>query len=111
MLYGRGAGKLPTASAVVADIIDVISAMDKESAPIEWVAATQADMADMSDYSCRRVFICRQGTSLPECAEIERSVCTDGVCAYLCKNAMSESDTAKLAEKLGDAFVCAYRVL
>lgn len=34
MFYGRGAGKLPTASAVVADVIDAV--LQEDNVPVEW---------------------------------------------------------------------------
>ena len=50
MFYGPGAGKLPTASAVVADMIDI---MEHTPAGIQapvWVDATSDDVMDFSDY-------------------------------------------------------------
>lgn len=35
MFYGSGAGKLPTASAVVADIVEIAKHLD-ENIPVEW---------------------------------------------------------------------------
>ena len=57
MFYGQGAGKLPTASAVVADIIDIVAHMDREGvrAP-KFTVATDADYADFSTYACRSCF-------------------------------------------------------
>jgi homoserine dehydrogenase len=54
MFYGAGAGKLPTASAVVADILDIVAHLTSESvrAPRFSVAA-DADYADMAAYACR----------------------------------------------------------
>ena len=49
MLYGSGAGKLPTASAVVADIIAITKNKDK-NIPFGWVNKKQA-VADMSETS------------------------------------------------------------
>ena len=49
MLYGSGAGKLPTASAVVADIIAITKNKDK-NIPFGWVNEKQA-VADMSETS------------------------------------------------------------
>jgi len=49
MLYGSGAGKLPTASAVVADIIAITKNKDK-NIPFGWVNEKQA-VADMSEKS------------------------------------------------------------
>ena len=50
MFYGPGAGKLPTASAVVADMIDI---MEHTPAGIQapvWVDATSQDVMDFSSY-------------------------------------------------------------
>ena len=57
MFYGPGAGKLPTASAVVADIIDIIANRDAEVKTIDWDAAAQSDLASFSAFECKRVFI------------------------------------------------------
>lgn len=45
MFYGSGAGKLPTASAVVADVVDIVRHKN-ENVPIEW----RAQKLELSDY-------------------------------------------------------------
>lgn len=45
MFYGRGAGKLPTASAVVADIIDIVKHKDK-NIRFEWSESTDGYLLD-----------------------------------------------------------------
>ena len=51
LFYGKGAGKLPTASAVVADIMDIVEKMSNEHAPIiSWENATDDDIADEDAY-------------------------------------------------------------
>jgi hypothetical protein len=58
LFYGKGAGKLPTASAVVADIMDIVEKMPNKNAPvIEWTDATNDDVADINDYLCKRCII------------------------------------------------------
>ncbi len=58
LFYGKGAGKLPTASAVVADIMDIIEKADAEHQPhIHWDNADITDIADINDYLCRRFVI------------------------------------------------------
>ena len=54
MFYGKGAGKLPTASAVVADIIDIVAHMGQDGVrtPVFEVASA-ADLADFGAYQCR----------------------------------------------------------
>ncbi|MBQ8339159.1 MAG: homoserine dehydrogenase [Clostridia bacterium] len=54
MFYGQGAGKLPTASAVVADIIDIVAHMHSDNVRTpKFTVATAADYADFSAYACR----------------------------------------------------------
>lgn len=58
LFYGKGAGKLPTASAVVADIMDIVEKMDNEQQPIiHWDNADTSDIADINDYLCQRCII------------------------------------------------------
>ncbi len=58
LFYGKGAGKLPTASAVVADIMDIVEKMSTGHARIiEWTDATDDDVADINDYLCARCII------------------------------------------------------
>ena len=109
MFYGPGAGKLPTASAVVADIIDVIAGRDAEVNPIVWEAAAACDMADFEEYSCRRMFIVKDSavaTSLPV-VEVREA---DGVYGVLTQE-MTEKDTTEAVAKLGNALLSVYRVL
>ena len=89
MFYGPGAGKLPTASAVVADIVDVIAKRDFAPAPLGWIAAEPKDLADFAEYTCKRLVIAK----------------TD---AYVTE-AMDETTAAKLAATEG--VIAVYRVL
>ena len=58
LFYGKGAGKLPTASAVVADIMDIVEKISNEQAPIiSWVDATDEDIANKNDYLAKRCII------------------------------------------------------
>lgn len=59
MFYGRGAGKLPTASAVVADLIDVWQTNPKDVKEVVWTAASPETVANLADYACRSLFIYR----------------------------------------------------
>ena len=101
MFYGPGAGKLPTASAVVADIVDVIANRNTASKPLGWVAANECDVADFSEFSCRRMVV----SSVP----LADGVSADGAYAYI-SEAMTESDADAL--KAGNSAILAiYRVL
>lgn len=54
--YGAGAGKLPTASAVVADIIDLAKSGARRGKPLTWEPANADDVAAISEFSARRVY-------------------------------------------------------
>ena len=100
MFYGPGAGKLPTASAVAADIVDVIAKRDFAPTPIGWTAAEKSDVADMSTYSCRRMVVTKEN--------VEGSVSADGFFAYV-TDAMTEVEAAALLND--SAVVAVYRTL
>ena len=52
LFYGKGAGKLPTASAVVADIMDIVEKMSNDPVPsISWINAKDTDIADPDSYT------------------------------------------------------------
>lgn len=58
LFYGKGAGKLPTASAVVADIIDIVEKMDNsKSAEIIWENAKSDDVASNEMHLASRCII------------------------------------------------------
>lgn len=57
MFYGPGAGKLPTASAVCADIVDIIAHMESGIKLPTFESANDSDIADFEKYSCRRMFV------------------------------------------------------
>ena len=107
MFYGPGAGKLPTASAVVADIIDIMSTKTEDAKKVEWVEADASSLADFSAHSAKRVFILND-TSNIELAE--KIAAIDGVYAILTAP-MSEAEVDSYKSKLGDKVLSVYRVL
>ncbi|MBQ9760858.1 MAG: homoserine dehydrogenase [Clostridia bacterium] len=66
LFYGAGAGKLPTASAVVADIIDILSNRANERKSPAWRIATADDVAPADKYVACRCFLIE---GCPRCAE------------------------------------------
>ena len=110
MFYGPGAGKLPTASAVVADIIDIIENRDNSPAPIKWSVADAGDIADLSEYSCRRVLVLDENISRDQLPDGVFTAC-DGRCGLLTDSAISEADMQELADKLGKSLISSYRAL
>ena len=106
MFYGPGAGKLPTASAVVADIIDIMSNKTDDVKSINWTDATQSDMADFDAYTCKRVFIFNGKAPINGV----RTVNAEGAVAVITA-AMSEADANQIKEKYADTLLSVYRVL
>lgn len=106
MFYGPGAGKLPTASAVVADIIDIIANRDADVKPIIWSAATADDMSSFDDYSCRRMFIFNSNADIPALpGAIVKAL--DGVYGVM-TDAMTEKEVASIT---CNGLLSVYRIL
>ena len=57
MFYGRGAGKLPTASAVVADIIDIAKSSVNDPCYPEITSAAVGEIADFNGYKCKNMLV------------------------------------------------------
>ena len=66
MFYGSGAGMLPTASAVVADIVEMAKHMDKHI-PIEW-SAEKLELVDYKDFEHK--FFVRTRAAVTEISEV-----------------------------------------
>lgn len=111
MFYGPGAGKLPTASAVVADIIDVIASRNASPKAIRWKSATEEDLLPFEEYACPRLFICRgDRTRLPAALSTDSVKETDGVCGVVTPP-MTETECTELTALLGEALLSVYRIL
>ena len=100
MFYGSGAGKLPTASAVVADIVDMVK-HNKTNVAIEW----KPEKAELLDYkeSQNRFFVRTVSDKalvkdvFGEVSYVEAVV--EGECAFTTP-LLSEADFAQKAEQL-----------
>ncbi len=57
MFYGPGAGKLPTASAVTGDLVDVMAHTPAGIISPIWVDAAPEEIADPEDYACRHLVV------------------------------------------------------
>ena len=84
MFYGRGAGNLPTASAVVADIIDAL--LHKHEPILPFVKASAAELVDPELVPMRFCIFCAN-TSPDGISPVLRGLsdgmyaaCGDGVC-------------------------------
>ena len=117
MFYGPGAGKLPTASAVCADIVDIIAHADSGIKLPEFEVATPDDVASFDDYACRRFFIFEK---CPECNITTEAVekCFRVKCSFTCINntkvavitdKMTERNATEIAANLKDCK--SYRLL
>ena len=115
MFYGAGAGKLPTASAVVADIIDIVSHLGQADvrAP-HFTAATDADYADFNAYTCRSCFSFEnESGAAARIAAVFGAVNTvtvDGRIAFIA-DAMTEQEAAAKAAATGLTLTARIRVL
>lgn len=103
MFYGPGAGKLPTASAVVADIIDIVSGKGGAVKKPRFEMATANDLTSFTEYACARYFRLL-GYTLAEVqsilgANIKR-VESEGDCLYVITGDMTESEVAEVKKRL-----------
>jgi homoserine dehydrogenase len=80
LFYGAGAGKLPTASAVVADIIDILSHRTEERRLPKWTRATAEMLADPADYTCRRCYLIE---GCPKCAAKAKAALGTEECVFI----------------------------
>ena len=113
MFYGRGAGQLPTAGAVAADIVDIVRGSAKS---VTWTPAKPEDIADFADYRCDRVFTVR-GTLAEAGAKIEKYfgkpaavIAGDGKISFTVKN-MSEAEANAAVQSSALAIVNKFRML
>ena len=96
MFYGPGAGKLPTASAVVGDLIDVMAHTPAGVISPVWVDAQPSEIADPETYVCHHLVV----LDAPKSAEAEIS-------AHLALNAVhfTEGRFSFITEELSEAEV------
>lgn len=95
MFYGPGAGKLPTASAVCADIVDIAAHGDSIKLPV-FTPASNNDMADLGNYRCRRFFMFEAAENcesiIKDCfGQTYELMCEDGCCSFISEY-MSEKE-------------------
>ena len=99
MFYGRGAGRIPTAGAVLADIVEIVKHMStKQLPPAKWVRGDESTLADVKSAPC--AFYCRvKGDKFPE-----------GVTSVSVSDGESSFVTEKLTEYDLDAMLNGYEV-
>ncbi len=108
MFYGRGAGKLPTASAVVADVIDAAKHL-KTKKYITWEEGGPDAVYPLDEVKSRWYIRAAAGTALPEgCTALSNP--DDASCvAFLTGDACNEAEALALLP--ADAVLAHYRVL
>ncbi len=81
MFYGRGAGRIPTAGAVLADIVEVVKHLNtKQLPPSVWVRGDESDIADAKSEKCR--YYCRvKGDTIP--SGTTKVSCSDGETSFI----------------------------
>ena len=96
MFYGPGAGKLPTASAVAGDMLDIMSHTPAGVLSPVWVDADPSEIADPETYVCRHLVV----LDAPLSAESE-------IAAHLALNAVhhTEGRFSFITEELSEADV------
>ncbi len=103
MFYGPGAGKLPTASAVVGDVIDVASCLGGTIKRPYFADATAADVADFGSYTCARYF--RFANTPAEVNEVlgesvQQLLVKDGYVSVITTEMSERAAIAAVADKL-----------
>ena len=110
LFYGKGAGKLPTASAVVADIIDILEHIgSNQLATISWADASPCDIASADDYISRFCIIASNQGAL-DCDKAEKICTVCGKAAVITKP-MTRPQCDALACELGLDVSSVYRIL
>ena len=114
MFYGPGAGKLPTASAVAGDLIDVMAHTPAGVISPVWVDAAPDEIADPDTYVCRHLVV----LDAPQSAEAEISAhltvnaprFTEGRFSFI-TDEMSEAAIKEKISEIGYPLVTRIRVL
>jgi len=84
MFYGRGAGKLPTASAVVADVIDCAK-HQKQRKDIFWESSESDCVSNCDEMSCKRYLRYSESVDTAELQKVftDAEVISDGNCVEI----------------------------
>ncbi len=109
MFYGRGAGKLPTASAVASDIIDIAAHGAASPFTPHWEDARAEDIAPLDGYRCGNVFIMRRDAAQNVPGAL-RTVTVGELTAVLTAD-MTEAEAADVVRTAGVDMIKRYRVL
>lgn len=114
MFYGPGAGKLPTASAVVADMIDIMAHTPAGIKAPVWTDASADDVSDFDGYRCANLFVFN---ALPsELGEVNKALCatsvySEGGRTALISRPMTEKEAREFVASANVSVVTRIRVL
>lgn len=103
MFYGRGAGKLPTASAVVADIIDIAKSPKNDPCFPTLVSAEESDLVDINEYKCKNLLVFEKSASdkIFDAFNATEAIIKNGKVAFITEE-ISEKDLADKLSALDD---------
>ena len=110
MFYGRGAGKLPTASAVVSDIIDAAKAPAFDASFPVFEPAIDANVVPFESYACRSMIVLNK-TAAGKAEGIggEKIIVGDKLAVITDK--LSEKVMKQILSELGDDVISRIRLL
>ncbi len=113
MFYGPGAGKLPTASAVVADMIDIMEHTPANIKAPAWTDATPEDVMDFGAYTCKNLVVLDAPLSAAETLGAAFGAVQfhgrDGRLGMISAE-LSEADMADLLTKVGATYPVITRI-
>lgn len=112
MFYGRGAGKLPTASAVVADIIDIAKSPENDACFPAIESATKEEVFDMENYRCKNmlVFDAKADDGVLDNFNATEAIIRDGKVAFITED-LSEKELKDKLSALKDAPISRIRLI
>lgn len=102
MFYGKGAGKFPTASAVVADVIESVRHINAKKAYLEWKPSPEGYMLDIMETECK--YFVKSNKTLAEVQAMFGNVTfadgsVDGDLAYITEKMTEREFLAKIGDE------------
>ncbi len=112
MFYGRGAGKLPTASAVVADIIDIARSPENDACFPAIESAAKEELFDMDGYRCKSmlVFDAKADDGVLDSFNATEAIVRGGKVAFITEE-LSEKELKDKLSALKDAPISRIRLI
>ena len=108
LFYGKGAGKLPTASAVCSDIIDAATTPSKNAKNTVWEIAEEGEFASADEIKSVRCVILKSGSmaeKLADESELYERKCTVGkYVALITKEPVFEKDVTMDSDEFIKSF-------